>query len=105
MSPFLFLICVEGFSALLQRREERGALHGVRVAPGGLSASHLFFADDAVIFCRADEVEVQEVMTVLQCYAEASGQVINREKSSLFFGTKCARKKRKNIALCTNIQA
>ena len=85
MSPFLFLICVEGFSALLRCRDEQGALHGVRVTPGELSVSHLFFADDAVIFRKAEEAEVQKVITILQCYAEVSCQVINRENSSLFF--------------------
>ena len=53
MSPFLFLICDEGFSALLRMREERGSLHGVQVAPGAMPLSHLLFADDAIIFCRA----------------------------------------------------
>lgn len=103
MSPFLFLICAEGFSALLRKREERVVLHGMRVVPGGTSLSHLFFADDAVIFCSAEEDEVSEVMNVLQCYAEASGQVINRENSSLYFGAQCARKRRKALTICTNI--
>lgn len=63
-----------------------------------------FFVEDAVIFCKAKEEGVQELMAVLQCYAEASGQVINREKSSLYFGSKCSRQKRRQIAICTNIQ-
>lgn len=104
MLPFLFLICVEGFSALLQRKEKRGSLHGVCVALGGVKLSHLFFADDAVIFCKAEEDEVQEVMDVLKCYAEASGQVINREKNSLYFGVNCSRQRRKRLVSCTNIK-
>lgn len=50
MSSFLFLICAEGLSALLRRREEMSGLHGISVSEGGLPISHLFFADDAVIF-------------------------------------------------------
>ncbi|KAM1191401.1 hypothetical protein PS2_011695 [Malus domestica] len=57
MSPFLFLIYAEGFSALVRLREERGALQGVRVVPSGLSVSHLFFANDVVVFCQAEETE------------------------------------------------
>ncbi|KAM0991680.1 hypothetical protein ACFX2C_010032 [Malus domestica] len=60
--------------------------------------------DDAVIFCRAQEEEVQEVMDVLQCYADASEHIINREKSSLFFGSKCSRQWRREPVTCANIQ-
>lgn len=49
MSLFLFLMCAEGFSALLLRREERGSLHGILVVQDAVPLSHLFFADDAVI--------------------------------------------------------
>ncbi|XP_068319553.1 uncharacterized protein [Pyrus communis] len=69
----------------------------------GISISDLFFADDAVIFCKAEETEVREVMDVLQCYAEASRQVVNREKSSLYFGAPCSWKQRKKLAACINI--
>ena len=41
---------------------------------------------------------------MLQCYAEASGQVINREKSSMYFGAKCSRQHRRKLAICANIQ-
>ncbi|KAM1852865.1 hypothetical protein ACFX14_008903 [Malus domestica] len=102
MSPFLFLICAEGLSAMLRKREEHGSLHGIRVTPEGMQISHLFFADDAVIFCKATEVEVREILEVLNCYAEASGQIINRAKCSLYFGNQCPRKQRRLIESCTN---
>lgn len=40
---------------------------------------------------------------MLQCYMEASGQVINKNKSSLYFGAQCSRKMRKVLTICTNI--
>ncbi|KAM1949652.1 hypothetical protein ACFX15_009683 [Malus domestica] len=91
MSPFLFLICAEGLSAVLRKREEQGSLHWIKVTPDGTQISHLLFADDAVIFCKATEVEVRVILEVLQCYAAASGQIINKEKSSLYFGNQCPR--------------
>ncbi|XP_070677984.1 uncharacterized mitochondrial protein AtMg00310-like [Malus domestica] len=42
-------------------------------------------------------------MEVLQCYTEASGQIINKEKSSLYFGAKCSRQQLRKLAICTNI--
>ena len=38
-----------------------------------------------MIFCQANQSEVQEIVKILQVYAGASGQCINMEKSSLFF--------------------
>ncbi|KAI5348321.1 hypothetical protein L3X38_001208 [Prunus dulcis] len=36
LSPYLFLMCTEGFSCLLRGAERRGDLVGVQVARGGL---------------------------------------------------------------------
>ena len=47
--------------------------------------SHLFFADDTLIFCIANKEEGEKVMQLLKRYGDASGQVINAEKSSVFF--------------------
>ena len=63
-----------------------------------------FLSDDAVIFCKAAEDEAREVMSVLQCYAEGSGQIFNREKSSLFFSAHYPKKRKKKIMGCTNIR-
>ncbi|XP_057426530.1 uncharacterized protein LOC130719957 [Lotus japonicus] len=61
------------------------SLHGLRVAPSAPMISHLFFADDSVIFCRASEEEVQVVSSILNFYEDASGQKINLDKSQLNF--------------------
>lgn len=55
LSPYLLLICVEGFSALLDAAEESGDLEGVRVCPEAPSVTHLFFADDSLLLLKADE--------------------------------------------------
>lgn len=53
LSPYLFIICVEGLSALIRRQERLGLLHGVEVARGALTVSHLFFIDDSFLFFKA----------------------------------------------------
>ncbi|KAI5352315.1 hypothetical protein L3X38_005206 [Prunus dulcis] len=59
LSPFLFLICAEGLTALIRRQEERNLVHGFQCRHRGVSISHLFFADDSVLFCRATEREAR----------------------------------------------
>ncbi|XP_071714126.1 uncharacterized protein [Rutidosis leptorrhynchoides] len=49
LSPFLFLIIMEGLHLLLIERVEAGAIHGVKVGLSDLKISHLFYADDAII--------------------------------------------------------
>ena len=46
---------------------------------------HLLFVDDSLIFCKATLEECNKVMDLLKVYEEASGQKINKSKTSLFF--------------------
>ena len=47
LSPYLFIVCAEGLSAMIRDSEARGALHGCLVCWNAPSISHLFFADDS----------------------------------------------------------
>ena len=77
LSPYLFLLCAEGFSSLLAKAEAENKLHGVSICRRAPSISHLLFANDSFLFCRATQDEVQEIADILQLYATASGQQIN----------------------------
>jgi hypothetical protein len=41
--PYLFLLCAEGFSALLNKAKEDGQISGVRICRNAPSISHLLF--------------------------------------------------------------
>jgi hypothetical protein len=51
ISPYLFLICVEGLSSLIGKAEKKCYISGVPSSPKGPKISHLFFANDCIIFC------------------------------------------------------
>ena len=85
LSPFLFLFCAEGLSALIRKAMERGQLNGVAACQRGPKISHIFFADDNIIFCRATIEECSTLENILETYERSSGQQLNREKTALFF--------------------
>lgn len=47
--------------------------------------SHIFFANDSYIYCKAETEEARNVMELLEIYEKASGQKINSNKSTMFF--------------------
>nr|XP_027109160.1 uncharacterized protein LOC113729030 [Coffea arabica] len=85
LSPYLFLICSEGFSNLPRKAEESKRITGVKISRQGPLLTHLFFADDSLIFCKANKQEAAEIMKVLKVHEIASGQLINLDKSVVFF--------------------
>lgn len=84
LSPYLFLLISEGFSNLLDNAKRQEKISGVRISRGSPPITHLFFADDLMIFCKADVAQAGEVMQILNMYGKGSGQVINLDKSSSF---------------------
>ncbi|KAL0011861.1 hypothetical protein SO802_006969 [Lithocarpus litseifolius] len=97
LSPYLYLLCMEGLSSLLRKAEESRALKGVLSSQQGVCISHLLFADDTMLFCQATVEEGQRLLALLGKYEAASGQAINRQKTTLFFSKNTRREVRNDI--------
>jgi hypothetical protein len=85
LSPYFFILCAEGLSSALRTRERSGGFTGLPITRGGTRLDHLFFADDSLLFCKAKEAELTCILETLDLYEKASGQQLNKEKTSLFF--------------------
>jgi hypothetical protein len=85
LSPYFFLLCGEGLSTLLNRAENEGRIMGLPITRGGTRFNHLFFADDSLLFCRANIFEWFHIQAVLDMYEKASSQKLNKNKTSIFF--------------------
>jgi hypothetical protein len=85
LSPYLFLLCAEGLSSLFLYEEEVSGIDGVRVCRNAPSVSHLLFADDSLIFMKADMTNANSLQQVLDNYCANSGQLVSLSKSSIFF--------------------
>ena len=85
LSLYLFLFCTEGLHGLLSKAAELDRIRGVSICRNGLRLTHLFFADDSLLFCRASIEECLHIQELLSLYEAASGQQLNKEKTTLFF--------------------
>ena len=85
LSPFPFLLCTEGLNGLIKKVELQGDIYGYSLCRRGPKLTHLLFVDASLIFCRSTMEECDKVLDILYKYEEASGQKVNRSKTSLFF--------------------
>uniref|UniRef100_A0A803PIM4 Reverse transcriptase zinc-binding domain-containing protein n=1 Tax=Cannabis sativa TaxID=3483 RepID=A0A803PIM4_CANSA len=59
-------------------------LTGCQVAINAPRLSHMLFADDSYVYCKANDNEASNVLQLLRVYEMASGQQVNYAKSSIF---------------------
>lgn len=85
LSPYLFILCVEGFSTILWEAQESGALWGFHIGNDPSIFSHLLFYDDSLLFSWAYLAQATKLRDIFYLYEACSGQTINFEKSNFFF--------------------
>lgn len=72
-----------------KKRDAQGEVQGIRNVRLGPSISHLLFADDSIFFARSDRKSDEALHNTLEVYCEGSGQKVNKDKSTIFFGAHC----------------
>lgn len=101
LSPYLFLLCTEGFTLLLKEAESKRAIKGVKVSKGGTSINHLLFAYDCIIFCKPELQQWRALEAILSRHEEASGHKLNLHKTSLYFSSNTKSKVRGELTQVT----
>lgn len=86
LSPYLFLLCSEGLNSLIHKAMLVGDIKGFSLCKNSPQISHIFFADDSVLFCHAEVKEIQVIQNIPDRHEQASSQQVNKEKTHLFFG-------------------
>jgi hypothetical protein len=85
ISPYMFLICAEGFLTLLNVAKTRGELTRIKVCSAAPSINHLLFEDDSLLLLKIKDGSAQCLQNILSLYEDCSGQIINKETSSIMF--------------------
>ncbi|WMV48673.1 hypothetical protein MTR67_042058 [Solanum verrucosum] len=87
LSPFLFIIVMEGLNNMLKTAHTKGWIRGFNVANEGnlrLEVTHLQYADDTLIFCDAEESQLKILRVILILFEATSCLHINWRKSLIF---------------------
>ena len=85
ISLYLFLLRTDGFFSLINNAARNNMLSGISICRGCPMVTHLFYADDSMLFCKASTQECRNLMAILDLYEAASRQKVNADKSSIFF--------------------
>ena len=71
ISPYLFLFVAEAFSGLLSSAARDNLIHGAKVCNGAPRIPHLFFADDSILFARANLQECSKIASIISTYEDS----------------------------------
>ncbi|XP_012487975.1 uncharacterized protein LOC105801186 [Gossypium raimondii] len=76
---------MEWLGHFIQTEIDSGKWDPIHLSRTGPSVSHLFFADDLVIFCKAQLDQAHLLDSILTQFCEISGHQISVRKSNIFF--------------------
>lgn len=84
LSPFLFIIAMEGLNVALKSAGEINIFKGIKIPNGGPIISHMFYADDAIFVGDWDRSNLKNLARILRCFHVASGLKVNFHKSKVY---------------------
>lgn len=85
LSLYLFILCMEVLSAMLNQSMENGKIKGIKITHSGTGLSHLLFADDLILMGMASQEEAVGQMNTIQKFGDCLGQKVNLSKSHVHF--------------------
>ncbi|KAK9169574.1 hypothetical protein Syun_001714 [Stephania yunnanensis] len=102
ISPYIFVLCMERLSHAIMEAVNQGDWIAPTFGPE-VCISHLFFADDLILFAEATEGQANVLYRILDSFCDHSGHKISYEKSQLFFSPNVDPFLAENIARKLNI--
>ncbi|XP_028067839.1 uncharacterized protein LOC114270505 [Camellia sinensis] len=98
LSPYLFVLCMERLSNMIKVQVEKGKWKGLKASNNSPPVLHLFFADDLLLFAKADQSNCDIIMETMSEFCCISRQRINLKKSKMFISPNVNRNLAKELS-------
>jgi hypothetical protein len=86
LSPLLFCLAEEVLSRALLKASDHGNIRSMSYCRGVNVPTHVLYADDIMLFCKGTKANIRFILNIFNRYSEASGQLINKQKSKYYAG-------------------
>lgn len=87
LSPYLFVTVKDVLSKMIIKARDSNEICGIKLNRHCPQLSHIFFANDALLFLKAEVQNCDNIKAILKDYGIASRQRINFDKSGVFFSS------------------
>ncbi|GJW01256.1 putative RNA-directed DNA polymerase, eukaryota, reverse transcriptase zinc-binding domain protein [Tanacetum coccineum] len=84
LSPFLFILVMEGLHNAFAEAVGNGLISGININNSTINISHLFFVDDVIITTDWNTRDLENIIRVFHVFYLASGLKINIHKSNIY---------------------
>lgn len=82
--PYLFILAMEYLSILISNSINQGNQKTFKIKNQDCKISHLLFADDVLLFAKADPLTISSIKHILDDFHSTSRMEINLDKSKLW---------------------
>ena len=105
LSPYLFILCAELLARLLAAAASGPTKPiGVPIGKSGMRVPFLTFADDTMIFVKANNYSCLVIRQILDKYCSMLGQLVNYHKSSFQCTSNVSEEEKANFASILQMQ-
>jgi len=85
LSPFIFIILMEGLGRAIKQAQYSGKIKGLKLTDNGQALTHQQFVDDTMLQGLPTVQEASNYKRILNIFSSASGMEVNLAKSNFFF--------------------
>ena len=85
LSPFLFILMMEGLGRAIRMANVEGRIQGIKLTPDGEANTHQEFVDDAMLQGIPTVREARAIKYISNNFAIAAGIEVSQNKSKVFF--------------------